>query len=616
MFNFFQKDKWFWGIVSYYSPLYTHVGIASFMVNAFGLAMPLFVMNVYDRIVPNNAFESLWVLTIGIFLACFLDFLLRNARAYFVDTAGRNADVLLLGRFMDTLMDIRLDAAPAASVGGLLTKVREFEYVREFLGSSTLIALLDFPFIILFLFLIFMLGGWIVLVPLCTIPIMLIFAFMVQLPFEQSTRQQLKDSMKKNALLGEMAAGFETIRATRLSAALTRRWDILVDQAANSTVKARFLGVLTAHSSMLINSILSVVLVVCGVYRISAGQMSMGGLIACVILQGRCMAPLSSLVNVIGNLHKALIGLKSMRALMDLPRENPNVAQEDFYDTDYIETNSTHEMPTFDTNTQALLPHENLPAKLNSNELTLLKNAPLRRALPVDIRFEDVAFRYPGQDVLTLALSGLNLCIKRGERVGIIGPTGSGKSTLARLASGLFLPTDGRILLGTVDIRRAPMRAIRQNLGILPQQVVLFSGTIRSNICDAWPEDVPLTEEALTQLAELCGVMDFARMHPLGLDMPIGEHGTGLSGGQAQSLALARALAGNPDTIILDEPTSNLDNASEARLQERLSSYFVGKTLIILTHRTSMLRLVDRVIVMESGRITKDGPLHEVVKFA
>ena len=265
MLNFFQKDKWFWGIVSYYSPLYTHVGIASFMVNAFGLAMPLFVMNVYDRIVPNNAFESLWVLTIGIFLACFLDFLLRNARAYFVDTAGRNADVLLLGRFMDTLMDIRLDAAPAASVGGLLTKVREFEYVREFLGSSTLIALLDFPFIILFLFLIFMLGGWIVLVPLCTIPIMLLFAFMVQLPFEQSTRQQLKDSMKKNALLGEMAAGFETIRATRLSAALTRRWDILVDQAANSTVKARFLGVLTAHSSMLINSILSVVLVVCSI---------------------------------------------------------------------------------------------------------------------------------------------------------------------------------------------------------------------------------------------------------------------------------------------------------------------------------------------------------------
>lgn len=597
MLNSLKKDQWFWGIITHYAPLYVHVGLASFMVNLLGLAMPLFVMNVYDRIVPNSAFESLWVLTIGILLAVLLDFVLRNARAYFVDTAGRNADVLLLGRFMDTLMDTRLDAAPAASVGGLLAKVREFEYVREFLGSSTLITLLDFPFILIFMGLIFMLGGWLVLIPLCSIPIMLIFTLLVQWPFERSTRRQLQHSMKKNALLGEIAAGFETIRVTRLGAALTRRWDALVDKSAESTAQARFLGVLTAHSGMLINSVLSVALVVSGVYRIDAGHMSMGGLIACVILQGRCMAPLSSLVNIIGNLHRAILGLNSMRVLMELPRENPHIPhQNDLNDQD----NNDSENPLFAYN-----------ASLSTLDGTILQ----KRALPVDIHFKNVSFRYPGQDALTLALSGINLHIKRGEHVGIIGHTGSGKSTLARLAAGLYLPTDGRALFGTVDMSRAPMHGIRQNMGVLPQQVVLFSGTIRSNICDAWPEDVPLTEDALLQLAELCGVMDFARLHPLGLDMPVGEHGTGLSGGQAQAVALARALAGEPETIILDEPTSNLDNISEAQLRERLKSYFTNKTLIVLTHRTSILHLVDRIIVMEQGRIIKDGPLHEVVKF-
>jgi len=612
MFSFFKKDQWFWSIVSHYAPLYMHVAVASFMVNVFGLAMPLFVMNVYDRIVPNSAFESLWVLTIGVLLAAVLDFVLRNARAYFVDTAGRNADVLLLGRFMDALMDTRLDAAPASSVGGLLAKVREFEYVREFLGSSTIVALLDLPFILIFMALIYILGGWLVLIPLSAIPVMLIFALLVQWSFERSARLQLQHSMKKNALLGEIAAGFETVRATRLSAALTKRWDVLVDQSAESTVQARFLGIFTAHSSMFINVLLSVSLVVAGVYRIASGEMSMGGLIACVILQGRCMAPLSSIVNVVGNLHKALIGLDSMRALMAMPRENPSMADGDYFNNMGNTANSSNLNNSEDSSTMSVNSSNNDTALFAPAEI----KQSTKRALAVDIRFENVSFRYPGQDSLTLALSGLNLHIKRGEHIGIVGQTGSGKSTLARLAAGLYLPTDGRALYGTVDMRRAPMRAIRQNMGFLPQQITLFSGTIRSNICDAWPDDVPLTEEALIQLAELSGVMDFAKYHPLGLDMPIGEHGTGLSGGQAQAVALARALAGEPETIIFDEPTSNLDNATETCLLKRLTPYFAGKTLIILTHRTSVLRLVDRVVVMERGHIIKDGPLNEVVKFA
>ncbi len=601
--NFHKENKahWFWEIIRHFAPLYVHVGVASFMINLFGLAMPLFVMNVYDRIVPNNAFESLWVLTIGIFIALVLDFVLRNARAYFVDTAGRNTDVLLMGKFMDIISDIRLDAMPNTSVGGLLAKVREFEYIREFMGSTTLIAFLDLPFILLYLLLIGMLGGWLVLVPLVTVPVMLCATFLVQNSFKRATQEQMKHTVKKNALLGEIAAGFETMRATRLERALSHRWDILVDMSADSTIRAKLLGVFTAHINLFLSALSSVLIVFFGVYSISSNAMSMGGLIACVILLGRTIAPLSSFVGVLSNLHKAKLGLESLDKLMQMPKENPHDKQRNDIDS-LLKKEASPSL-------QESLPEHNtetLPQNLHTQSIQNI------RAQNVDIIFENVSFRYPSapsMDTMTYSLSGINLRIVKGEHIALIGKTGSGKSTLTRLAAGLYLPTDGRAFYGTVEMGIAPMRAIRKNIGVLPQQVILFSGTIRSNICDAWPSEYPFSEQALIELATMCGVMDFASKHPLGLDMPVGEHGIGLSGGQAQAVGLARALAGNPDIIILDEPSSNLDLESEKLLIHRLQGYLKGKTLLIATHRNTMLHLVDKVIAMEDGRIKNILPI-------
>ncbi len=581
-----HKKHWFWAIIRHFAPLYIHVGVASFLVNIFALAMPLFVMNVYDRIVPNNAFESLWALSFGIIIVMILDFILKSTRAYFVDTAGRNTDIIMLGKFMDVLSDVRLDSMPTQSVGSLLAKMREFEYIRDFMGSTTLIALVDFPFILLYLALITLLGGWLVIVPLCAIPILLCFTFLAQYSFRQATKEQLSLSVKKNALLGEIAAGFETMRSSRLDKALSKRWDNIIDVTSDSVVKTKLLGVGMANINVFVNSLASVSLVIVGVYLIAAGQMSMGALIACVILLGRCTAPLTSLVGVIGNIHKAKIGLETLDTLLKLPRES--IGQKE------IEEN----------------PLINFEKEEDNQEVQ-------KRGLLVDIIFEDVSFKYPSTSTMqttSFSLSGINLKIAKGEHIALIGKTGSGKSTLTRLAAGLYLPTTGRTFFGTVEASIAPMRTIRKNIGVLPQNVVLFSGTIRSNICDAWPDDVPLTEEALLELATLCGVMDFASKHPLGLDMPIGEHSLGLSGGQIQSVGLARALAGNPEIIILDEPSSNLDTQSEQMLIQRLEPYLKGKTLILSTHRHSMLALADKAISLEDGRIEKILPIKKVAQ--
>ncbi len=582
-----HKKHWFLSILKHYSRLYGHVLIASLLVNIFALVMPIFIMNVYDRIIPNSAFESLWVLAIGVLTVLILDLVLRVARSYFVETAGRNADVMLMGSFMDTIMDVRLDINPVRSVGGLWARNREVEYVQSLLGSNTLIALLDFPFIILFLTIIFILGGPLVLVPLLAIPVLIGINVAVQIPFERSAQTQLQISMRKNALLGEIASGFETIKATRLSKAMIKRWDLSVDNAAQSALNLKVVSFLLNNFNMFVNNLLTVAVILTGVYLIDKGTLTMGGLIATIILLGRCTAPLSSLIAALSSIHKARIGFKSLDKLISLPREEDNEIL------------------------------SNLSEEQDSNLLkgmTLLSTSPKKKRTSkhVDIILENVNFHYP--NFAQSALVNVSLRIKKGERVAVLGATGSGKSTLARILAGLYLPSEGQALYGTVNMKHAPMNTIRKNIGFLPQNVVLFSGTIRSNIMDAWPDDVPCTEETLIELAELCGIMDFASKHPLGLDMPIGEHSIGLSGGQAQAIALARALAGNPDTIILDEPSSNLDLQSEHNLKIRLNSYFENKTLILLTHRTSLLDLTQRAIIMQDGRIVKDAPISELVQ--
>ncbi len=572
--------SWFWGYITRYTPLYCHVLVASVVINLLSLSMPLFVMNVYDRIVPNNAFESLWVLAIGVAIAALLDFLLRIARMRFVDVAGRNADVKLQTLFLKRLMGVRLDALygheQTRSVGAILARVRELEYVRDFLGSGTILGIADLPFTFLFIALIFYLGGSIGFIPLVAIPILVGYSMLVQRTFAENSKSQMHTNAIKQSFLTEMVTSLETIRATRMEHVLLKQWEKVVGIASDATIHSRMHTSLTSYGIILFNMVLSVTVVIVGVYRISEGLMTTGGLIACVILFGRCAAPLNGLVNILTHYHKTILSVKQLDTLIHLPSENPDLDTENKnYGEEYA----------------------NLP----------------KNSLPVPICFEKVAFSYPGAQVQSMALHDINMKIFPGAKVGIVGASGSGKTTLARLLAGIYVPTEGRVLLGPLDTKHAPMRPYRSKVGFLPQEIRIFRGTLRHNITLAWPYDDPCDEESLLQAATLAGVMDFAQEHPLGLDMPLGEQGTGLSGGQAQSIALARALLGDPHTLILDEPTAQLDPASEQRLLKRLAPYLANKTVFIFTHKAPMLQLVQRVIAMEKGRVVWEGSLNDAL---
>ncbi len=567
-----QTHSWFWGVLKRYTPLYGHVLIASLVVNLLSLSMPLFIMNVYDRIVPNNAFESLWVLAIGMGIAACLDFVLRIARTHFVDAAGRNADIRLQGMFMRTLMDTRLDALYAqketSSVGAIVARVRELEYVRDFLGSSTILAITDLPFIILFILLMFFIGGSVGIIPLIAIPILLTFSILIQKNIEQNSTAQMNSNAQKQSFLTEVISSLETIRVTRMEKTIAKQWDYNVAQSADATIHSRFHSSLSSYGMVLFNMFLSVSLVILGVYRISEGLMTTGALIACVILFGRCASPINALINILANFQKTRLALKQLDTLLNLPSENPKEIEEN-------------------------IPHS---------------------SIAVPIIFERVTFNYPGKEIQTTALKDISMNIPPGAKVGFLGASGSGKSTLARLCAGLYIPTEGRVMLGPLDMRNAPLRPYRNKLGFLPQEIRIFRGTLRHNIAMAWPHEEPCDEENILQAATLAGVMDFASEHPLGLDMPIGENGTGLSGGQAQSVALARALLGNPHTIILDEPSAQMDIASEMRLVARLKPYLQDKTVIIFTHKITMLNLVDRVVSLKKGAVHWEASTADAMK--
>ncbi len=566
-----HTHAWFWGVLRRYAPLYGHVLVASFIVNLLSLSMPLFIMNVYDRIVPNNAFESLWVLSIGVAIAASLDFALRTARIHFVDAAGRNADIRLQSMFMETLMDIRFDALFAQketrSVGAIVTRVRELEYVRDFLGSSTILALTDLPFICIFIALIFYIGGSLGVIPLIALPVLFLFSKLMQSSLERHSAAQMATNAHKQSFLTEIISSLETIRATRMQKVLCAQWGHLVAKNADATIQARAHSSCSSNGMALFNMFLSVSLIILGVYRISEGLMTTGALIASVILFGRCASPISSLMNILANLQKTRVALQQLDTLLQLPSENPQ-------------------------NPEQAIPEN---------------------ALAVPLIFEKVSFCYPGVEVQTTSLKDVSMSIPPGAKVGFLGASGSGKSTLARLCAGLYVPTEGRVLLGPLDMRNAPLRPYRNKVGFLPQEIRIFKGTLRHNIAMAWPYDSPCDEENLLQAATIAGVMDFASQHPLGLDMPIGENGTGLSGGQAQSVALARALLGDPHTLILDEPSAQMDIASEIRLVTRLAPYVKNKTLIIFTHKITMLHLVSRVVSLKNGSIHGETSTQEAI---
>lgn len=555
-----RGPRWFWDVFRHYAPIYRHVAFASVIINLIAVLSPLFVMNVYDRVVPNNAVETLWALAAGILIAYLFDFILRYLHGRFVDMAGRNADVVLSSMLVGKVLAMRMDDKPE-STGGLVNNLREFESLREFFSSSTLLACIDLPFMFLFLLLVAFIAGPVVVLPLLAIPLLAGLGLFLQARSKRAVEQNYKQNMQKNALLVEMVNGLETIKACMAESRMQTRWEQVSDASARQAAISRKYNNLAVTSFMLVTHAVTVGMVIWGVYRIGAGEMTMGALVGANILTGRAMAPLMQMASLLSRLQNSRVSLKALDIIMNLRDEQ----EEKSGGMDF-------------------------------------------GSLSPSLAMENVSFTYPGAQ--RASLNGVSLRIRPGERVGVIGRMGSGKSTLGKLLIGLYQPAEGAVKFGGVDIRQMPEADLRGRIGVLPQEVVLFYGSIRDNITLG---DPAINDHLVLRAASLAGAAGFIGQNPAGFGAQVGEQGRCLSGGQRQAVALARALVRDPDVLILDEPTSNMDSDSERMILAGLKAACPGRTLVLITHRMSLLAIVDRLIVMDGGRIALDGPRDDVL---
>ena len=552
---------WFWGVFKKHKTLYVEVLIAAAMINLFAVSSSLFVMNVYDRVVPNNAIETLWALAAGIMIVYFFDFVLRNLRAHFLDYAGRQADVKISGALFEQMMGMTMKVRPA-SAGVLAANMKEFETLRDFFTSATISALVDLPFVFVFIALIALIGGPVAFVPLAGIPLIVGVGFLLQGPLQKIIKESLHESALKNALLFETITGLETIKVQAAEGHTQRNWEELTEKSSRTSVRSRQIAAFAQHWAMFVQQMVSVWIVIVGVFLIAEGNLSMGGLIACVILSGRAMAPLAQVAGLMTRLAQSRQAMEQLDELMQKPVERP--ADKHFITVPHMEGR---------------------------------------------IEFRDVVFHYPGQTVP--ALNKLDFTIEPGERVGVIGAVGSGKTTIERLLLNLYEPDSGTVQIDGTDVRQLDPGDLRRNIGAVQQSPQLFYGSVRQNITMGH-ETAP--DAAVLRAAEMSGVMEFLRDSSAGLDTQVGERGEALSGGQRQAVAIARALLYDPSVLIMDEPTASMDPASENRLKKRLETLCKGKTTIIITHKGSMLSLVDKLILIDRGRLVAYGPRDEVIK--
>ncbi|XPV77421.1 MAG: type I secretion system permease/ATPase [Desulfovibrio sp.] len=556
-----DSKKWFWGTIFKFVPVYRHVILASIMVNLLAIASPLFIKNIYDRVVPNNAVDTLWVLSIGIVLAYTFDLILKNLRSYFVDVAGKGADIIIASKLLQQVMGLRYDHKPE-STGTLANNIREFESLRDFFSSTTLLSLVDLPFLAVFIALIFFLAGPIGWVPLVAVPIVILVGAFLQYPFQRIIEQGFKESAQKNALLYEIIDGLETVKTNTAEGQMQNVWEKAVGMSATSQRRSKLLANISITFSQYATQLVSLITIVWGVYLIAEGNLTMGGLIASNILVGRAMAPLGAVAALLTRFQQSRMALKSLDLLMQLPNERP-------VEKDYI----------------------------NQGEIEK------------SITFENVSFKYPETE--RAALDRMNFHIRQGEKVAIIGKMGSGKSTVSRLALGLYMPTAGAVKVGGIDVRQWDIADLRQQMAYVAQDNYLFYGSIRDNIAFGLPY---VDDAAILRAAEVAGVVDFVRRHPAGFGMPVGERGTNLSGGQRQAVTIARALLKDPDILIMDEPSSSMDSSVEIRLRKNLEKAIQDKTVVIITHSNQMLKLVDRIIVVDNGKVLADGPRDKVLE--
>ncbi|CAH1746307.1 Toxin RTX-I translocation ATP-binding protein [Thauera humireducens] len=554
-----EDPHWLRGPLKARWKTWAEVGVAALMANLLAISTALFAMQVYDRVVPTAAYDTLWILASGVALAVVVEFVLRSLRAHLLDVTGKGLDLQLSALLFERVMALKLAAKPG-STGAFSTQIREFESVREFFTSSTVGAISDLPFVVLFLGVIAYIGGPVAWVPLAAVGLMVVPGLLAQGALARLSRQNLREGAVRHGVLLESIENLETVKATRAEGRNLRLWEHLSADLAEVGVRVRRLSALLGYGAAMVQQLGYVGVVVVGVYRIGDGELTVGALIACTILASRTVAPMAQVAALLARWQHVKVALEGLDTLMKAPVERPAGR-------------------------------------------TFVRKPALRG----HYQLEDVSLRYHDEGPEALAIKALE--IHPGECVALLGGNGAGKSTLLRVLAGLSEPGSGRVVLDDVNLAQIEPADRRRAIGYLPQDIALFYGSLRENLLlDGAAHD----DAALLEAVEAVGLGHFVRRHPLGLDLPIAGSGS-VSGGQRQAIGLARLLLQDPRIVLLDEPTAAFDQNNEQLVVEYLRGWLAGRTLVLSTHKKNLLTLVSRAVVLRDGHVALNGPVEQIV---
>jgi len=553
-------EHWFFGPLLRNKKLYFEVMLASVFINLFALASAFYIMVVYDRVIPNNAIESLTALTVGVLLIVLFDFSMKVLRGLYTDKASTLIDMEVSEDLFERIS--RNEQLMSQQTGATASVVKEFDSLKEFIASASFVAFVDLPFIVLFLFVLYGIGGPIAAVPAIIVLVVITIGLLIQPVIRRLSHNAAQDGQSKHSVIVEVLSGMETLKTLRGIGILRERWMDSVGRQGIASIKSKFWSQLTTNFTQSGQQLSQVGIIVYGVFLIADGDLTMGSLIACVILSGRTLAPLGMVSNLLGRFNQALTAYNNFGQLMQQPVK---------------EMGRTHQVR--------------------------------RESIDGSIALTNVSLTYPQQKEATI--KQLNLNVAAGEKVAIVGKIGSGKTTLLRLIAGLYDPTEGSIKIDQSDVSHMHPNDLRRHIGVVMQTPLLFSGTLKENLLMGNPE---ATDDDLMRASKIAGVDEIASNLPDGYETMLAERGQQLSGGQRQAICIARAFMGDPKIIIMDEPSSAMDTGSEQKLLLDLKDRLKDKTLVLITHRGTLLSLVDRVVVFDSGRILADGPKEKVLQ--
>lgn len=555
------ESHWFFSPIWKNRRFLLQAGLASLLTNFFAVATSLFSMIVYNRIIPANAMSSLYVLVTGMCILLIADYAIKTIRTKMLGLAGVEADVVIADKLFAQVIDLQYKSK-RSSVGSLASVLKEYEQIREFFTSATLMSLIDMPFAIIFVAFIWLVGGLMVVPVLIGIAILFLVTIYMQPRLKKISERAVEDSHNKHSVLVETLSGLETVKLLGAGGMMRRRFKNVVSKQAQLAEETKRHTFFSANLTQEVQQGVQIAVVTVGAITVTTGAYGYGAIIACTILAGKALLPFAQLAQLLSRLNQIIAGYRSLDGLMRQPVEHS-------HDNNYIS----------------------------------------RGKYEGRVEFKDVSFSYPGQ--ASKALSGVSFTIEPGEKVAIVGRVGSGKTTVGKLISKLFNPDAGSISIDGVDLMQLDPAEVRENIGLVSQEPWLIAGTLEQNILLGALE---ANTEDMLWAAEVAGVSDFVNIHPQGYKMVVAERGEGLSGGQKQAITIARSLVKKPPIFIFDEPTSAMDAGTEKKLIESLKKVNVPQTLILITHRTALLTLVDRVIVLDKGAIVASGSVDGFMK--